>query len=160
MQGAEVAEGWSVDQLWLRVGSENLRFSSRGSVFLILAQRMVLRDLIPDFGMRVKSNVLCVRRGFGRLETFECSNLLSEWLQLPHIHRTIDHRTFPNIHPLALYRNKTLEPAYQSLQVDLDHQRKRGSFSRTTARPAPRTIRPRKRRLQYILTTKVHFHFL
>jgi len=28
----------SVDQLWLRVGSENLRFSSRGYVFLILAQ--------------------------------------------------------------------------------------------------------------------------
>lgn len=86
---------------------------------------MVLRDLIPDFGMRVKSNVLCVRRGFGRLETFECSNLFSEWLQLPHIHRTIDHRTFPNFHPLALYRNKTLEPAYQPLHVDLDHQLKR-----------------------------------
>lgn len=38
MQGAEVPEGWSVDQLWPRIGSENLRLSSRGSVFLILTQ--------------------------------------------------------------------------------------------------------------------------
>jgi hypothetical protein len=59
MQGAEVVEGWGVDQL----GSENHRFSSRGSVFL---------SGVTIFNFRlwyeVQSKVVCVRRDFGCLE--------------------------------------------------------------------------------------------
>jgi hypothetical protein len=149
MQGADVTEGWSVDQLWPRIGCENLRFSSRCSVFLILVQD----DGITRFNFWLW-HVLCVRRGFGRCHAEKCSSVPnpppSECNFTAFMERLII--TFPNFLSFPSIQISTLTCRSRSSMKMKGPGPRKHSQNREPSDP--------EQKLQYIFTTpKPQFHF-